>query len=190
MDSCLEVLKFPDSRLRNRAQRVEKVTVEFEKLIQDMMQVMREKNGVGLAAVQINRPECVFIADTRPDPNNNRYNLEDMGELERKIKQPLVCFNPEIISKEGEIIFNEGCLSLPGYFSEVKRAALVEMKALDIKGEPFTIKTDGLLAICLQHEVDHLNGKLYIDRLSSIRAQKLRDQIKKYGYQTEQKKTS
>ena len=94
----------------------------------------------------------------------------------------MVLFNPEIISKSGGIIFKEGCLSFPSYYADVKRSAVIEVRGMDKSGKMVTIKTDGVLAVCIQHEIDHLDGKLFIDHLSPVKADLLRAQIKKYGY--------
>ena len=183
-------MRFPDPRLRNKAKEVSEISPHLADLAQAMLSIMYEQNGVGLSSIQVNRPERIFTADTS-NHSQKRYKVESMGELERNIKQPLICFNPKITHREGSVLFNEGCLSFPSYYAEVKRSALIEMEAYDIQFKPFTIKTDGLLAICIQHEIDHLDGKLFIDHLSPLRAQQLRDQIKKYGYPPmEQKKTS
>ena len=179
MKNFLEVLKFPDPRLRAKGQRVEKVTCEYKQLAQDMLDLMYQAGGVGLAAVQVNKAIRLFVADTKT--GSDRYR-EDMGVLESQIQQPLVFFNPEIQHLEGKVTFKEGCLSFPSYYAEVKRAEIVEVKAWDIEGRDFSIKTDGLLSICIQHEIDHLDGKLFIDHLSHTKAQQLREKIKKYGY--------
>ncbi len=184
MKNKLEILKFPDPRLRKEAKTVQKVTPELIQLTKDMLEVMYEQRGVGLSSTQVNRVERVFVADTRVE---GRYESPLVNELEKKYQQPLVFFNPEILSLEGEVIFSEGCLSFPSYYADVKRAQIVEVKALDQTGQPFTLKTDGLLSICIQHEIDHLNGKLFIDHLSPVKAQQLRDKIKKHGYPVEQK---
>lgn len=186
MMNALEILKFPDPRLRNKGQEVTEITSTLVQLAQNMLKVMYDQNGVGLSAIQVNKLVRLFVADTG-NSSQNRYDVDDMGSLEKDIKQPLICFNPEIISSQGEIIFNEGCLSFPSYYAEVKRSAIITMKALDIKGRSFTIKTDGLLSVCIQHEIDHLDGKLFIDHLSSVRAQQLRNKIKKYGYPSMEK---
>src|SRR5690606_25314435 len=108
-----------------------------------------------------------------------------MTELERQVKYPVVIFNPEILVKEGATTYEEGCLSVPGFIEEVKRANYVEAHGLDIDGQPLVIKTDGLLAICLQHELDHLEGKLFIDRISFLKSDRIKAKIKKHGYTTE-----
>ena len=182
MEKPLKVLKFPDPKLRIKGQAVEKVTPEYRQMAENMLELMHKENGVGLAAIQVDRPLRLFVADTRIPDDHARYKTDQMGLLEQKIQQPLVFFNPKITYKEGETVFQEGCLSFPSYYAEVKRAEIVEVSALDKEGKPFSLKTDGLLSICIQHEIDHLDGKLFIDHLSPIKAQSLRDKIKKYGY--------
>ncbi len=183
----LEILKFPDSRLREKAVAVDKVTPELVQLAKRMLELMYGEKGVGLSSIQVNQSPRLFVADTRMDDDSGRYSIESMGELEKNISQPLVCFNPKILDKEGEVIFSEGCLSFPSYFADVKRSRVIEIQALSMEGKPFKLKTDGLLSICVQHEMDHLDGKLFIDHLSPIKAQKLRDQIKKNGYPKKEK---
>lgn len=180
MENSLEVLKFPDPRLRAEGKAVNKVTPELRSLAQNMLKLMYQEKGVGLAAVQVNKPVRLFVADTQQ--KNSRYEKKDMGVLERKTVQPLIFFNPEIVHSEGEVLFQEGCLSFPSYYAEVKRAEIVEVQALNIEGEAFSLKTDGLLSICIQHEIDHLDGRLFIDHLSSFKARQLSEKIKKYGY--------
>ena len=198
----LDILKFPDPRLRHRGKAVDKISPELKQLAQDMLDTMSHKNGVGLAAIQVGRPVRLLVADTRSELSENTENTENTEEPPRyqtanlkkelvaKIQQPLILFNPEIIKKEGEVIFPEGCLSFPSYFAEVKRAEIVELKALNEKEEEVFIRTDGLLSICLQHEIDHLDGRLFIDHLSPLKAQKLREEIKKHGYPEENPRPS
>ena len=186
--ALLEVLRFPDPRLRHKGQKVDKVTPELKKLAQNMLETMESQNGVGLAAIQVAQPIRLLVADTRSElldqeKENSRYSSSTLQKkLVSQVKQPLILFNPEIIKKKGQIIFPEGCLSFPSYFAEVKRAEIVEVKALNKEEQEIFIKTDGLLSICLQHEIDHLDGKLFIDHLSPIKAQRLKEEIKKNGY--------
>jgi peptide deformylase len=177
----LEVLRFPDPRLRKKAKPVDKVTPELKTLAENMLETMYEFRGIGLAATQVGQELRLLVMDTRPK-ENGRYKTEDFTELELTVKQPVVIFNPEIIAKAGETTFDEGCLSVPGYFETVSRYDYVEVQGLDENGETIVIKTDGLLSVCLQHEMDHLEGKLFIDRLSIIRANRLKNKIKKNGY--------
>ena len=182
----LSILRFPDSRLRQKGEFVKEVTPELKTLGRDMLELMYASKGVGLAAIQVNKPVRLLVADTRireERDSQKEYPAGDLKkELEEKVDQPLILFNPEVIHKEGEVLFSEGCLSFPSYYAEVKRAKVVIVKALSEKGQEVMIKTDGLLSICLQHEIDHLDGKLFIDHLSSIKANQLRSEIKKHGY--------
>jgi peptide deformylase len=160
---------------------VDSVTPELKTLAENMLETMHEFRGIGLAATQVGQEVRLLVMDTRPK-ENGRYKTEDFTELELAVKQPVIIFNPEIIAKQGETTFDEGCLSVPGYFETVSRYDYVEVQGLDENGETIVIKTDGLISICLQHEMDHLEGKLFIDRLSIIRANRLKNKIKKNGY--------
>ena len=177
----LEVLKFPDPRLRHKGKPVPAVTPELKTLAEDMMETMYSFKGIGLAAAQVGREVRLLVTDTRPR-ENGRYKPEEMTDLERAVPQPLVMFNPVITAREGKTTYDEGCLSVPTYYETVERFDYVEVDALDIDGKPFTIKTDGLLSICIQHEIDHLDGKLFIDRLSPIKSARIKNKIKKFGY--------
>lgn len=179
--AVLEILKFPDPRLRQKCKPVTEITAELKQLAQDMLETMNSFKGIGLAAAQVNRQVRLIVLDTRPR-ENGRYKPEEMTELERQVEQPLILFNPEIIGKEGKTTYDEGCLSVPTYFETVERFNWIEVRALDVEGKTITIKTDGLLAICLQHEMDHLDGKLFIDRLSPIKSIRIKNKIKKFGY--------
>jgi peptide deformylase len=179
--AILEILKFPDPRLRHKGKPVAKVDAEMKQLAQDMLETMYSFKGIGLAAIQVAREVRLLVTDTRPR-ENGRYKPEEMTELESAVAQPLVMFNPEIVKKEGKTTYDEGCLSVPTYFETVERFDYIEVKALDIEGKPILIKTDGLLAICIQHEIDHLDGKLFIDRLSPIKSSRIKSKIKKFGY--------
>lgn len=177
----LEILTYPDARLREVSKTVEKVTPEIQELVQDMLETMYAASGIGLAAPQVNRQLRILVIDTRPS-ENGRYEPNDMTELEQKVKYPLVLINPVITAGEGSTTYDEGCLSVPGYYETVERFDLVEVEALNEKGEKLKFKTDGLLAICVQHEMDHLEGKLFIDRISFVKSNKIKNKIKKVGY--------
>lgn len=177
----LEVLKFPDPRLRKKCVAVKEVTPELKAFAGDMLETMYSFKGIGLAAAQVNRQIRLLVADTRPR-EEGRFKPEDMTELERAVPQPLILFNPVIVSKEGKTTYDEGCLSVPTYYETVERFELIEVKALGANGEPLHFKTDGLLSICIQHEIDHLDGKLFIDRLSPIKSLRIKNKIKKFGY--------
>ena len=182
--AVLEILKFPDSRLRRKCAPVEKVTNDLVQLADDMLETMYAAHGLGLSAIQVNHFVRLLTADTRAlgSDGYERYENTETGEYEKLVAQPVVLFNPEIISRSGEVIFKEGCLSFPSYYAEVKRSSVIEVQGLDKSGKMLTIKTDGVLAVCIQHEIDHLDGKLFIDHLSPVKSELLRAQIKKYGY--------
>jgi peptide deformylase len=170
--------------LRRKCTPVEEVTDDLVRLADDMLETMYAAHGLGLSAIQVNHFVRLLTADTRAlqSSENERYEDKEMGQYEREVAQPVVLFNPEIISKSGEIIFKEGCLSFPSYYADVKRSSVIEVRGMDKSGKIVTIKTDGVLAVCIQHEIDHLDGKLFIDHLSPVKADLLRAQIKKYGY--------
>jgi peptide deformylase len=178
----LEILKYPDSRLKIKCLPVKSVTPELVDFAQKMIETMYASNGIGLAAAQVNKQIRLLVVDTRPRGEKDRYELSQMTALEKLIDQPLVLFNPKILSKEGNTTYEEGCLSVPTYFESVDRFEFIEVEALNLKGELINIKTDGLLSICIQHEIDHLDGKLFIDRLSTIKGTRIKNKIKKFGY--------
>ncbi len=184
--ALLEILKFPDPKLRRKCKAVDAVTHELQKFANDMLETMYDSNGIGLAAAQVDKLIRLIVIDTRKpeeeEAKETRYELGGESELERAVEQPLILFNPVVIKKQGKTTFNEGCLSVPTYFEVVERALYVEVEALDINGKKIEIKTDGLLAICIQHEIDHLDGKLFIDRLSPIKSARVKAKIKKFGY--------
>ena len=184
--AILNILRFPDPRLRKKCLPIKEVTADLKKLADDMLETMYSAHGLGLSAIQVDCFVRLLVADTRPPEagknGNERYKELNIGELEQKIKQPVVLFNPEITDRKGETIFQEGCLSFPSYYADVRRSAVVEVQGLNVSGQLVKIKTDGVLAVCIQHEIDHLDGKLFIDHLSPVKAERLRAQIKKYGY--------
>lgn len=183
-----KILTFPDPRLREVSKPVEKFGPELQKLADDMIETMYDAHGIGLAAPQIGELIRMVVIDTRPrDDKGRRYKDEDMTDLEKAVKQPLILINPEIVNGEGKTTYDEGCLSVPGYFETVTRNQVVEMKAFDVNGNEFRVKSDGLLGICMQHELDHLEGTLFIDHLSFVKSNKIKTQIKKHGYPPKQK---
>ena len=179
--AILEVLKFPDPRLRKKGVAVKSVTAELKTLAQNMLETMYSFNGIGLASAQVDQQVRLIVLDTRPR-ENGRYKPEEMTELEQTVVQPLTIFNPVITKKEGKTTYDEGCLSVPTYFETVDRYNLIEVTGLDIDGKQIKFTTDGLLAICIQHEIDHLDGKLFIDRLSPVKSMRIKSKIKKFGY--------
>lgn len=184
--ALLEILKYPDPRLRKKGEPVEKVTSELAAFADQMLETMYAARGIGLAAVQVNRHIRLLVIDIRPK-ENGRYKIDDMTELEKAAPMPFVIFNPEITQKDGKTTYDEGCLSVPTYFETVERAKHIVVKGLNQKGQEFQLEADGLLAICIQHEIDHLDGKLFLDRLTPIRATRLKSKIKKHGYPDPQK---
>ncbi|MCB9025508.1 MAG: peptide deformylase [Bdellovibrionaceae bacterium] len=183
----LEVLKFPDPRLRIKCKPIVKVTSELAKFAEDMLETMYANKGIGLAAAQVNRPVRFLVIDTRPRDEGGRYDLSQMTELEKQVQQPLFLFNPQILVKEGKTTYDEGCLSVPTYFETVERYEYIEVKGLNLENKEFLVKVDGLLSICIQHEIDHLDGKLFIDRLSTIKSNRIKSKIKKFGYPSPEK---
>ncbi|WP_334038525.1 peptide deformylase [Alteromonas macleodii] len=160
--AILDVLSFPDERLRTVAKPIEEVNDEIKQLVSDMFETMKDENGIGLAATQVNRHVQVVVMDVSEDQN-----------------EPRVFINPEIIRKDGSTISEEGCLSVPGSYAKVERAESITVKALDQNGESFELDAEGLLAICIQHELDHLKGKLFIDYLSPLKRQRIRKKLEK-----------
>jgi peptide deformylase len=158
----LEILTFPDERLRRRAEGVEQVDDGVRQLVDDMLETMYDAPGIGLAAIQVNVPKRVIVIDTSDDKS-----------------QPLCLINPEILVRSGEEQMDEGCLSVPGFFETVTRAEQVTVRALDRDGQPFELTTDGLLAVCIQHEIDHLDGKLFVDHISALKRQRIRKKLEK-----------
>lgn len=181
--AILKILTFPDPRLREVSQPVKKFTPALKTLAKDMLETMYNAPGIGLAAPQVGELIRMLVIDTRPkDEKGHRHLSEEMTDMEKAITQPLVLINPEIIVSEGKTTYDEGCLSVPTFFETVERSQYVEVKAKDLDGKEFILKTDGLLGICIQHEMDHLEGTLFIDHLSFIKSNKIKNQIKKHGY--------
>lgn len=180
--AILEIVHFPNPILSSKALPVEALTPELLQLAQDMIETMYHAPGVGLAANQVGRPERMAVVDTRPRTKSGEVIEGELTEKEKSLPFPLILFNLEIIKTVGVEDSEEGCLSVPGYIDLVKRAKSVVARAMNEKGETIEIEADGLLAICLQHECDHLDGKLYLDRLSTIRRNLLKQKIKKHGY--------
>ena len=161
--AVLEILEFPDSRLRTKAKPVKQVTDRIRSLIDDMFETMYAAPGIGLAASQINVHERFLVIDVSEDKSD-----------------PLVFINPEITVLDPELgEYDEGCLSIPGFYETVCRPRRISVTALDREGASFTRELDGLLAICLQHEIDHLDGKLFVDYISSLKRQRIRKKLEK-----------
>ncbi|HXK56359.1 MAG TPA: peptide deformylase [Gammaproteobacteria bacterium] len=164
--AILNILHFPDPRLRNRAKPVKQVDNSVRKLVSDMFETMYKAPGIGLAATQVDDSRQVIVID-----------------ISEEHDQPLCLINPEILESEGEESMDEGCLSVPGVYEKVIRADKVKVRALDQQGQPFEMEAEGLLAVCIQHEMDHLDGKLFIDYLSNLKRQRIRKKLIKEGRQ-------
>lgn len=160
--AILEILVYPDERLRTIAKPVETVDDGIRTLVKDMIETMYDANGIGLAATQIDVHKQVIVMD-----------------LSEERSAPLVLINPTIVEKDGEQIYDEGCLSVPEYYAPVKRAESIKVTALDEQGEIFELEADGLLAICIQHEMDHLAGKVFVDYLSRLKQDRVRKKMVK-----------
>jgi peptide deformylase len=154
--ALLEVLHFPDPRLRRRSEPVEKITDELRQLAADMLETMYDEPGIGLAAPQIGHAIRLIVVDTDWTGEN----------ADRK---PCVFVNPEIVERTGSVLWEEGCLSVPDFNAEVERAARVVLRALDLDGKEVIETASGLRAVCFQHEIDHLDGVLFLDRVSRLK---------------------
>ncbi|MCC8466418.1 peptide deformylase [Photorhabdus bodei] len=164
--SVLQVLYYPDERLRTIATPVETVDAEIRRIIDDMFETMYAEEGIGLAATQVDIHQRIVVIDVSETRNER-----------------LVLINPELLEKSGETGIEEGCLSIPEQRALVPRAEKVKIKALDYNGQPFELQADGLLAICIQHEMDHLIGKLFVDYLSPLKRQRIRQKVEKLDKQ-------
>jgi peptide deformylase len=156
------ILEFPDPRLRTKAQPVTHFDAAVGTLVDDMLETMYAAPGIGLAATQIDVHKRVIVIDLSKEHND-----------------PLVLVNPEILSREGEASTEEGCLSVPGIFDEVKRAAKVRVRAQDRSGNTFERDYEDILAVCIQHEMDHIDGKLFVDYLSDLKRERIRKKLEK-----------
>ena len=160
--ALLQILAYPDPRLRKVAAPVPAVTPEIQRLIRDMAETMYAAPGIGLAATQVDVHKRIIVIDT--------------SEARDQLR---VFVNPEIVATEGEAECEEGCLSVPGYYERVRRAAWVKVKAQDAQGRPFELEADGMLAVCIQHEAEHLEGKIFVDHLSPLKRQRLAARLRK-----------
>jgi peptide deformylase len=160
--ALLNILEYPDPRLKKVATPVAAVTPEIQKLVRDMAETMHSAPGVGLAATQVNVHKRVVIID--------------ISEARDDLK---VFINPELVSAEGEAEHEEGCLSVPGYYDKVTRAARIVVRAQNERGEPFELAAEGLLAVCIQHEMDHLLGKVFVEYLSPLKRARLAAKLRK-----------
>jgi peptide deformylase len=160
--SILTILEFPDERLRKKAAPVKNVDNSIKQFIDDMLETMYHAGGIGLAATQVNVHFQILVIDTSEEKNT-----------------PLCLINPEILSKDGEFEYKEGCLSVPESFEKIIRPGHVVVKGLDRNGDPIEIEANDLLSTCIQHEIDHLNGKLFVDYLSPLKRQRIKTKLEK-----------
>lgn len=160
--AILNILNYPDERLRIQAKPVEQFDSHLHQQIDDMFETMYAAPGIGLAATQVDYHQRLIVIDVSEDKS-----------------QPLVLINPEITEKDGIQQIDEGCLSVPGIYEPVERAEHIRLKAQDKHGQPFEMEAEGLLAVCIQHEMDHLKGKLFVDYLSQLKRQRIRKKLQK-----------
>ena len=171
--ALLDILHFPDPRLRIKAKPVAAVTAATRSLIADMLETMYAAPGIGLAATQVGVEQRVIVVDVSDESD-----------------EPLAFINPEILSQEGTEVMQEGCLSVPGVYEDVERAERIRVRALDRNGKRLEFDADGLLAVCIQHEIDHLNGKLFVDYLSDLKRQRIRKRIEKEERELKERRSS
>ena len=164
--ALMNILHFPDPRLRNIAQPVDEVNDEIRQLASDMLETMYAAPGIGLAAIQVNVDKRVIVIDISEDQS-----------------QPLTLINPQVIATVGEREYQEGCLSVPEAYEIVSRADTIRVKALDLQGNLQEFEAEGLLATCIQHEIDHLDGKLFVDYLSNLKRQRIKKRLEKHQKQ-------
>lgn len=160
--ALLDILEFPDPRLRTVAGPISDVDGRIAKLADDMLETMYDAPGIGLAASQVNVHQRMLVCDVSDNKD-----------------QPIVLINPEIVIREGDIETAEGCLSIPGFYEPVFRAQQIRVNAVNREGEPFTLDAEGLLSVCIQHEMDHLEGKLFVDYISNTKRQLIRKKLLK-----------
>ncbi len=158
----LDILHYPDARLHTVAKPVQAVDARIRKLVEDMAETMYAANGIGLAATQVNVHERVIVID--------------ISEARKELR---VFINPELVAKSGQMEGEEGCLSVPGIYDRVTRAERVTVRALDRDGNAFELEADGLLAVCIQHEMDHLAGKVFVDYLSGLKRNRIKTKLAK-----------
>ncbi|CAL4325556.1 Peptide deformylase [Buchnera aphidicola (Protaphis terricola)] len=161
--SVLKILQYPDSRLKIIAKPINKITKEIKKISYDMLDTMYKKEGIGLAATQVNIPLQIIVVRSN---NNNK-------------KPYLILINPEIIEKKGNISIEEGCLSIPEYRAFIPRSKYIKVKAINLYGNLIEIEAKSILSVCIQHEIDHLKGKLFIDYLSLLKQERIKKKIRK-----------
>lgn len=160
--ALLPILQYPDTRLRIKASPIEQIDDELRRIVDDMYETMYDSKGVGLAATQVNIHKRLFVMDTS-----------------REKTQQITVINPEILNMEGECYEDEGCLSVVGAYDKVKRASKVRFRGMDLNGKLFELDAEDLMAVCVQHEVDHLNGILFVDHLSKLKLDRIKQKINK-----------
>lgn len=165
--ALLDILHYPDPRLRQRAVPVDTVDEGIRRLAADLLETMYHAPGIGLAATQVNVHKRVIVVDVSEERN-----------------RPHCFVNPEIVEREGEEEMEEGCLSVPGVYELVQRAERIRVRYLDLEGRPAELAADGLLAVCIQHEIDHLDGRLFVDYLSRLKRERIRKRLDKLQRQT------
>jgi peptide deformylase len=158
----LPILRYPDPRLRISGELIQTFNTQLKTLIEDMFETMYAAPGIGLAATQVNQSLCLIVLDISEDRN-----------------QPLCLINPEIIKQSGEVNWQEGCLSVPEYYEKINRSEHITVRALDKNGKTIEFTAEGLLSVCIQHEIDHLSGILFVDHLSKLKQKRLLEKIKK-----------
>jgi peptide deformylase len=178
----LPILKFPDKRLRTKASEVETVDKTIKTLVKNMFETMYAEDGIGLAATQVNQHLKIVVMDVPDSGEDYQFILKNRDNNPKKpleVKHPLCFINPVITQKDGKETHSEGCLSVPNYYADVERFSHITVKALDENGKAFTLEAHNLLAVCIQHELDHLKGILFVDYLSKLKQQRLKAKLKK-----------
>ncbi len=192
--AILDIITYPDPLLKKVSKPLKELTTgqvpsievspEYKKLVSDMLETMYKAPGIGLSAIQVGVEIRLIVIDIRfltdnDDQSRHSVDNQHMTELEKQVSYPLIMFNPRIMNRKDKTSYQEGCLSVPGIFETVERSTYVEVQGFNQEGQFFEVKTDGILSICVQHEIDHLDGKLFIDRLSFLKADVIRSQIMK-----------
>ena len=194
--ATLDIITYPDPLLKKVSKPLKELTTdqgssievssEYKKLASDMLETMYKAPGIGLSAIQVGVEIRLIVIDIRMtentesnDQSKHSVDSQHMTELEKQISYPLIMFNPRIVKRKDKTSYQEGCLSVPGIFETVERSTYIEAQGFNQEGQFFEVKTDGILSICIQHEIDHLDGKLFIDRLSFLKADVIRSQIMK-----------
>ena len=191
--AILDIITYPNPLLKKVSKPLKELKTDqgysievspaYKKLALDMLETMYKAPGIGLSAIQVGVEIRLIVIDIRliegSDQSRHSVDNQQMTEMEKKVSYPLIMFNPQIVKRKDKTSYQEGCLSIPGIFETVERSAYIEVQGFDQEGRFFEVKTDGILSICIQHEIDHLDGKLFIDRLSFLKADVIRNQIMK-----------